>query len=179
MNCPRCGNPMRAHRIGDVELDECRSCRGIWCDRDELRLAKDRTDPDLNWMDFELWKHEDRFRISSKPFRCPKCAVGMAAVEYGDTGVEVDCCSTCQGTWLEEGEFGKIIDALTKELLTKSSSDYFKETLQEAKEIVLGPERFFSEWKDFVTILRFFRYRCFVENPKLQDTVTTVSKPFR
>ena len=179
MNCPRCSKPMHASRIGNVGIDECRTCRGVWFEQDELRRAKDQTDPDLNWMDFELWKHEDQFQITAKPLQCPKCGVGMAAVQYGETGIAIDYCSKCQGTWLEEGEFGKIIDALTKELLAKSVSDYFQETLEEAKEIVLGPERFFSEWKDFVTVLRFFQMRFFVENPKLQDTVVGVTKPFQ
>ena len=181
MNCPNCSKAMHPHRIKDVDLDECKDCKGVWFDQDELRRAKDQTDSDLNWMDFELWKYEDRYQISPKPIKCPKCSVGLASVQYGNTGVEVDCCAKCQGVWLEENEFGKIIDALTDELATKSLSDYFKASLEEGKEIVAGPESFFSEWKDFTTILRMFQYRFFIENPKLQDTMINIQRtnPFQ
>jgi Zn-finger nucleic acid-binding protein len=181
MNCPRCKIAMKKRNIKDIKIDECPKCKGIWFDQGELRKAKDQTDPDLNWMDFEIWKHEDRFNLSAKPIQCPKCNIEMAAIQYGDTNVEIDYCSKCRGTWLDEGEFGKIIDALTDELGTKSVSDYIKSSLEEAKEIITGPEGLVSEWKDFITVLRMFEYRFFVENPKLLKAVKAIQEvsPFR
>ena len=35
-----------------------------------------------------------------------------------------------------------------------------------------------SEWKDFVTVLRMFQYRFFIENPNLRDTVISIQKGF-
>ncbi len=46
-----------------LKIDVCSKCAGVWFDQDELRKAKDQTEPDLNWMDFEIWKHEDRFKF--------------------------------------------------------------------------------------------------------------------
>jgi len=102
----------------------------------------------------------------------------MVLINYEDTDVEIDYCPQCQGTWLDEGEFNNIIDALNSELANKSIPNYVKASLEEAKEIITGPESFISEWKDFVTVLRMFQYRFLMENPKLQDTVMNMQKGF-
>ncbi len=82
------------------------------------------------------------------------------------------------GTWLEESEFSNIIDALNSELANKSIKNYVKASLEEAKEIIIGPESLVSEWKDFVTVLRMFQYRFFIENPNLRDTIIDIQKGF-
>jgi len=64
------------------------------------------------------------------------------------------------------GEFQNIIDALTEELLAKSSSEYLKVTLEEVKEIFTGREGYISEWRDFLTAARFMLYRIKVEGMK-------------
>lgn len=178
MQCPKCNNPMEIQTIENVEIDVCSNCAGVWFDQDELRKAKDQAEPDANWMDFEIWKHEDRFKFSQRPVKCPKCNVDMVIINYDDTDVEIDYCPQCRGTWLDEGEFNKIIDALDSELAHKSMSNYVKASLAEAKEIITGPESFISEWKDFMTVLKMFQYRFFVAHPRLQDTVIAIQKAF-
>ena len=96
--CPKCKSELKPKDIGPVEIDECESCKGIWFDKGELRRAKDTTDSDLNWIDFEIWKHKDRFRVTAKSLKCPKCSVKMAAIDYHDTDVEINYCAQCQGT---------------------------------------------------------------------------------
>lgn len=174
MKCPRCSKDLRLRRVGAVEIDECVSCKGIWFDEDELRKAKDETDRDLNWMDFELWKHQDRFHVAVKPIKCPKCNVEMAAVDYGKTKVEIDCCTKCKGVWLDAQEFKKIVEALTEELLTKSVQDYVRASVEEAREIVTGPENFISEWKDLLTVVRMLEYRILTKNPRVSKALADI-----
>jgi len=178
MNCPKCDAPMKIQNIEEVEIDVCAQCAGIWFDQDELRRAKDRTEPDLNWMDFEIWKNKDKFSFSHRPINCPKCELDMVKIDYGKTGVEIDYCPKCNGTWLDEGEFKKIIEALNSELANKSIPEYISASLEEGLEIVTGPESFMSEWKDFMTVLRMFQYRFFILNPGLLDTVVNVQQNF-
>jgi Zn-finger nucleic acid-binding protein len=181
MKCPRCDKALKTRTIETVEIDECVGCNGIWFDQDELRKAKDETNPDLNWMDFELWKHQDRFHVAAKPIKCPKCKEEMVAIDYDKTKVEIDYCIECKGVWLDAGEFEKIIDALTEELSTKSASEYVKDTLEEAKNIITGSEPSISEWKDFLTVLRMLEYRILSENPRVAKALTDiqVTSPFR
>ncbi|HUW57713.1 MAG TPA: zf-TFIIB domain-containing protein [Planctomycetota bacterium] len=176
MNCPKCRKPMQAASAEDIEVDQCPQCRGTWFDRDELRKAKDVSEPDLNWMDFEIWEHKDRFRLSAKARPCPKCDVDMVAIGYDDTQVEIDYCPKCEGVWLDAGEFEKIIGALNEEANTKSLSGYIVASLEEAAEVITGPESFFSEWKDFTTVMRLFEYRMLVKNPKLMDAIIRMPK---
>ena len=167
MNCPRCQTELQTRSTDGVEIDECPSCQGIWFDADELRQVKDKADPDLNWMDFELWKHADRFHVAAKPVDCPKCSERLVAIEYDQTGVEVNFCAQCRGVWLDAGELEKIIGNLSDELLSKDVSAYMRASLEEARELITGPESFLSEWKDFATVLRMLQYRLLGDNPTL------------
>lgn len=167
MNCPRCESALVTRKINGVEVDECPDCRGVWFDSDELRKAKDESDPDLAWMDFELWKHDDRFRVSGRQLSCPRCSTELVAIDYDVTGIEVDFCPGCRGVWLDADEFGKIVDSLTEELLSKDVPDYLRATVEEAKELVSGGDGLLSEWKDLTTVLRMLQYRILSENPKV------------
>jgi len=178
MKCPTCAVDLEVRLAGPVEVDECPKCGGAWFEDDEIRQAKDAWDMDLNWMDFELWKEWDSLDVKTKELACPSCNRGLVAVHYADTGIEVDCCPSCKALWLEDGEFASILDALEAELLRKPVSQYLTASLHEAKEILTGPESVYSEWKDFITALRFMLYRLLVENPKvaraLSDAQSTV-----
>jgi uncharacterized protein len=169
MNCPKCEVQLENKPLAGIDIDECAKCSGMWFEKDELRQAKDKTDSDLNWMDFEIWKNVDNFLLTSKQKPCPACKSNMVATEYADTKVTIDCCPKCDGIWLDKGEFEKIIFALEDELKTKSAKDYVKASIAEAKEIITGGENIISEWKDFTTVLRMMQYRMLVENQKLQN----------
>lgn len=176
MKCANCGSEMETRERGTVAIKECPSCGGIWFHADDLRRAKDETDPYLNWMDFEIWKHEDEFRIAARPKPCPKCNKNMVLVEYADTGIEVDYCPKCRGVWLDAGEFEKVIQALENEMARKSIGDYWKAALHEAKELITRPEGFVSEWKDFVTVLRLLEYRILTANPRIAEAVDSAQR---
>lgn len=181
MQCPRCSQELRGSTSGGVHIEECPGCNGLWLAEDELRRLKDAVDPDLSWMDFELWQHPDRFHVTSAPVECPNCGRQIAAIDYGDTAIEVDYCTHCRGVWLDSGELEKIVHALTEELLTKDASRYVRASIQEAREIIAGPESLLSEWRDFLTVLRMLEYRILSENPKLGKVLSRiqVSDPFR
>lgn len=42
LECPSCGRGLRSSKLHGVELDACRSCRGVWFDHHELALIWDR-----------------------------------------------------------------------------------------------------------------------------------------
>ena len=176
MKCPKCSAELIKKTIQTIEVDECKECKGIWFDKDELRRAKDLADPDLNWMDFEIWKHPDKFQIGGKKYTCPRCDVELFTLKYANTDVEIEFCEKCGGTWLDKDEFKRIISALEKEMISKSREEYVKAAIEEAKEIITGPESFISEWKDFSTILRMLQYRILTEHPKLHDITVDFHK---
>jgi hypothetical protein len=79
-----------------------------------------------------------------------------------------------QAEWLERGAVAAIIDALTAELLNKPFAQHIKASLNEAKEILVGPESLYSEWNDFKTVLRLMQYRLLSENPRLSRVLSDV-----
>jgi uncharacterized protein len=36
MHCPKCGNRLAVEKYGEVEVDVCPSCKGLWLDANEL-----------------------------------------------------------------------------------------------------------------------------------------------
>ena len=179
MNCPKCHIALDTKSIKGVVVDECSRCEGIWCTSAELKLIKDKTDSDLNWMDFEIWKHPERFKAKTTRSSCPNCQNPMDVLDYDDTEVEIDYCSRCKSVWLDKNELEKIIDALKHEILSKSTGDYVKETIEEAKDLIAGSDSFLSEWKDFSTILRFLQYRILSLHTKIRNTLVSFQEnPF-
>jgi Zn-finger nucleic acid-binding protein len=137
--CPVDGHDLKPAKLLTLQIDQCPDCKGVWLDRDELRLAKDHADPDLNWVDFEIWKHPDLFTVEPRHLKCPQGHSELVAVRYGETKVTVDYCGTCQGVWLDRGEFKRIIDALENEVTSKTASEYINASIQEAKECSADP----------------------------------------
>lgn len=173
MNCPNCKVELVQKNIQGVLIDECEQCEGLWFEESELRQVKDKIDADLNWMDFEILKHPEKFKPTAERTTCPSCHQAMHVLDYDKTKVEIDYCSACKGVWLEKNELERIIEALEQEILTKSVGEYVSATIDEAKELLTGPETFLSEWKDFSTILRFMQYRILSLQPKIHDTIVT------
>jgi len=170
-NCPKCNIELKVKVIGDIDVDECESCKGIWFDRGELKEAEGLADSNLGWIDFEIWKHPENFKAKDTELSCPVDGTNMTSIEYGHTGVRVDNCGNCHGIWLDKGEFPKIIESLEDELSNKSFSEYFHDSIEEAKEIITGDKSFSSEWKDLNSVLKLMQYRLFVEKPKLVETL--------
>ncbi len=48
MHCPKCGQALIVEKYGDVEVDVCGGCKGLWLDANELDqilAAKEQTGP--------------------------------------------------------------------------------------------------------------------------------------
>ncbi len=177
MDCPNCEIALRPFKIGSVSLDECARCKGIWFDKKELEEVKDEIDPELRWLDLKIWHPQTRFQITDQPHDCPACKkVTMRTIHYQEPDVDVSFCPLCQGTWLDSGDLGKIIEALGKEADSRSIPSYVKDSLKEASEILTRPQNMISEWQDLKAVLRLLTYRIFVENPKLKSILLGIQK---
>ncbi len=176
MQCPNDKMEMIQRELGEVQVEECPQCKGTWFEQTEFEKAKDSIEPDANWLDFEIWKHEDQFKLDLRGILCPKDSTKLVALVYGETGVEVNYCTQCQGIWLDAGEFEKIVQALDDELTSMSASEYLSASLTEAREVVTTPEKFTSEWRDLMTVLRLFQYRALAEKPALYKALYVIQK---
>lgn len=176
MNCPRCNQNLHVSAVDGIEIDVCLACKGVWFDNDELRQAKDLSEPDANWMDFDIWKHEDNFHVSAGKIKCPRCRKPLCALSYDETAIEVDVCPSCRGVWLDDAELAHIVEALNSQINSKTFPEYIPAAIKEALEILTGSESLVSEWKDFRQVLRLMNQRLYVEHPKLYQTMEDVQR---
>jgi hypothetical protein len=42
MKCPKCGMPLEEIAFGDVRVDRCFSCEGLWLDKGELEVIQNK-----------------------------------------------------------------------------------------------------------------------------------------
>lgn len=160
----------------NVEVDYCPICLGIWFDNDELRLAKDEKDKQLNWLDIDLWRDKAKFEISSSFRYCPVCRVSLCQVLYDNSKTKVDFCKSCSGIWLDRGEFKQIMNYLKNKADYEILHHYTKNLISELWEIFAGPEKFREELIDFLTLLKLFNYKFVIQHPLLTSLIENMQK---
>ncbi len=114
MKCPRCSQALRQVSYEGVLVDTCDGCHGEWLDKAEItRINKARD---------VVFSAEDQAKIegakqavfkevaqAQKSLICPRCNVAMNTFNYAyDSGVMIDQCSKCGGTWLDDQELEAI-----------------------------------------------------------------------
>jgi membrane associated rhomboid family serine protease len=100
--CPKCRLGMRPLRLGEVEVDLCPACMGMWFDARELsRAAGLKFDDSVTGAALSAGRRTQH--------RCPCCAVYLyeREVEKG-SGIFIDQCPHCAGVFTDKGEFGSI-----------------------------------------------------------------------
>jgi len=182
MHCPEDGATLKSTDYRGVRIDECPTCHGRWFDREELRQAKDRTDEDLRWLDFDPFSAQaDEREATTKGRLCPKDSIGMGVVTYEKSGVRIDKCSKCHGVWLSHGEFEKIIKHLEKEVNSETAGQYGEEAARQFAQIFTGPEGPISELRDLFSVFHLLRERFAVEHPGLSQAIDSIytASPFK
>ena len=170
--CPRCNETLDGITFEELPVDQCPQGHGSWFDQEELDQALTKAEPDLGFIEVELWKDPQSLAASHTGGPCPVCGEKMALVTYGDTGVEVDVCLQKHGAWLDSGEFEKIAQSLEDQLLTMDSGELLKETLDEGADTITGSEGRGKQWRNFKNVARLLQYRILIENPTLDNMFT-------
>lgn len=100
MKCPKCqGRPALkpVDLIGDVEVDFCEACEGMYFQKGEmgtyLHFSKD------------LPNYKDLLAKAAPSCDCPECGKKMKELAYvPGKDLLVDLCEACGGVWLDGGE---------------------------------------------------------------------------
>jgi Zn-finger nucleic acid-binding protein len=110
MLCPRDrGALINEQYEGDVLVDRCPSCDGVWLQRGELEAIQESLERDysaeLRGIDVVALAYE-RARQANRPdIACPSCGTALQAEEFGYCSqILVDRCGKCGGIWLDSGE---------------------------------------------------------------------------
>jgi len=173
MKCPKCDGKLESREFKKIKIEECEKCHGLWFDHEELKRAKDSTDTDLAWLDFDIFEDkENKYTKSETHIHCPVDSTKLAKLTYSHSRVSIDACPNCHGIFLDEDEFGKIIKYLENEVVSNTSEDWAKEALEEFTQILDGEDLKSSEFKDLFTILKLGETRLSAEHEKITAVLT-------
>jgi Zn-finger nucleic acid-binding protein len=169
MKCPNCKiNELTASTINSTQVYTCDVCKGLWFTKNELENIKDKIPQDA-WFDLDIW--DDKEKISSKESdkECPVCKLSLYSIDWDDSKIVIDLCKNCNGIWLDNGEFKKVIQYI-KDTADLDILNKYGETLkQQVKEVFNDPKHMISEIHDVLTLLNMFQYKFMVESPLLAE----------
>jgi len=118
MNCPRCQAALSVEQYQGVEVDRCRSCKGMWLEYHELDQLEDEE------LDDDDVKGSLMFRSYQGDLHCPTCESGMQMFHYRAYDLELDFCPNEHGFWLDSGEEKRVLEIMKRRIkdLKRSSS---------------------------------------------------------
>lgn len=116
--CPVCvGTRLETFDWKDVTVDVCARCHGVWFDAGEmLRVAQSDSARVIDIAfkgEFEPVPLGKSMREAVR--RCPVDTSDLERHEWGlDSGIAMDWCPLCGGTWLDAGELEGYVQALQR-----------------------------------------------------------------
>src|SRR5690606_26110899 len=98
----------------------------------------------------------------------------MISLKYMDSKVQIDKCIKCNGTWLEKGEFEKIISHLDKKINKMSSSDLDDHLIKRFVDTLGFDRDENNELKDFLALLKLYGVRLEAEHPTAEKWIRRI-----
>jgi Zn-finger nucleic acid-binding protein len=90
-----------------IELDQCRQCGGIWCDKWELFPIDPEEAARLDTVDEKLLAAP--VKLTQAALYCPRCTAKL--LEFKDPllpqEIQLRRCQRCEGIWLNRGGFSR------------------------------------------------------------------------
>lgn len=138
--CPRCQTALRPRLVGDIVIDECGKCLGLFLDQVAIkRVISDRQQARAAALLGALPRHE----VQPLPpgarmyIKCPSCHVVMNRKLFAaGSGVIVDVCRA-HGTFFDVGELPAIIEFVMQgglEAAEKKSIERLREQVRRERE---------------------------------------------
>jgi Zn-finger nucleic acid-binding protein len=118
--CPACQATMPPHNIGNIPVNECHECHGLWLGREYVDILVNRTIKSRRAREAAGEMLIEARRVGGNPMQqkvvyrqCPECEKQMARRNFRrGSGVIIDRCPG-HGTWLDADELEQIAGYLT------------------------------------------------------------------
>jgi len=109
--CPACVKPLAAARVGDLDIQECQACGGLWLDRtvfEQLGANRERQGAVLGALPAPTTPLAVALEaVQYRP--CPACRQRMNRVNYAKrSGVVLDVCKN-HGIWFDRDELRRVL----------------------------------------------------------------------
>ena len=110
LTCVKCTSVLDKARVGDVEVDLCPSCGGLWLDHGEIERIGRGKPADMDNLRKALTGSSTPEPASETTTSCPACPGQLKEVVLGP--VHVDYCTKCHGVFLDKGELDQAVSAV-------------------------------------------------------------------
>ncbi len=108
--CVKCTSILDKSMVGEVEVDLCPSCGGLWLDAGELEKLGTGADGDVQKLRTALVGSESPDPPSDTIVPCPACDGKLREMKLGP--VTIEFCGACNGIFLDKGELDQAIAAV-------------------------------------------------------------------
>ncbi len=114
--CPVDRVELIEHLIGSTGFATCSECDGLWLPRS---ARAELVDPQR--LSQATRRVPEEGHVRRKYRACPRCRVSMVAQTI--EGIEIDRCMTCDGIWLDAGEYDAVRHRIGLEAVTDSPQE--------------------------------------------------------
>jgi len=103
MNCPKCHSKFETITYGEIQVERCLGCQGLWFDMLEKEdLVKIEGSESIDIGNDQVGEEYDDMRN----INCPHCNVKMIPmVDKDQDHIKYESCPVCYGTYFDAGEF--------------------------------------------------------------------------
>lgn len=111
MKCPKCYAGMRTAKHGNVTVDFCEICYGVWLDKGELEkiATESKVEGALEGLKEALDTESEA--VEDKSYVCPHCTKAMYKIKFKTKdNIIADKCPACTGMWFDQGELISVTD---------------------------------------------------------------------
>lgn len=108
--CVKCSSVLDKSVVGDVEVDLCPSCGGLWLDAGELEKIGKGSAGDVDKLRSALVGSMFPDPPSDTTTPCPACDGKLREMKLGS--VTIDFCGKCNGLFLDKGELDEAMKAV-------------------------------------------------------------------
>jgi len=109
--CVKCTSILDKSMVGDVEVDLCPKCGGLWLDYGEVAKLAVLPDAEVKPLKALLQRAAGPPPVpTDTKIPCPACPGQLKEVVLGN--IHVDYCTKCKGLFLDKGELEGAIEAV-------------------------------------------------------------------
>ena len=112
MKCPKDGAALSAVQVGNIPLDKCHQCDGIWFDPGELEKLRTEAPSEVEEdLERQYGSPETDGGELDRYMGCPRCPEGRLRSHTFSymIPVKIDRCTECRGIWLDDNEFNSLV----------------------------------------------------------------------
>jgi len=110
LTCVKCTSVLDKSKVGDIEVDLCPDCGGLWLDAGEIERLNSAASTEVAALRTALASSSAQAAPSDTTAHCPACSAALREVVLGPVGVDV--CTGCKGVFLDRGELDQALAAV-------------------------------------------------------------------